>query len=570
MIGKKILNILLACVVALTVSKTVSASEAFSMEKFYDEGYINFSYTNSECAYIEYGVSIFDKDNIDGEPIYATQVKSDMVGKITFNMLPIASGEYTLSVVPITGNAEYKVDFYFFSQSELDNLWAVLVENSNKSLIRDNWEEIKEAFEFKENEGYEKSDDTYFYMISVNEDIHSLGERNEAETEKLRKILGEIELLAAIDYIDENSEVEYANKLIKDANKIIAKYDAAFSNELQNILKSEISDEVITVFMSDTGSVYSVADLVSVLKDSIEKAKVADLLAQINSANHQSLIKNILTGEGNAALLGIESSIEDYKKLKDTSSVDEQIVSKTFSDTEEFAKVFSDAVALAEKEETVEEDKSVTVPPRGGSGGSVGMTSGVSHPASQENSKVAVFSDMEGYQWADEAVKRLFGKNIIHGYENNTFKPQKSISRAEFVKIIMEVLGKTDGGATSFSDVNENDWFKNYVSSAADLKIIYGNDGLFRPHENITREDAAVIILRALNLKGISLSGSAGFADSANISDYAKEAVGALAHANLLVGMPGNLFEPKMNMTRAEMAVFIDRTINNFISGEVE
>ena len=95
---------------------------------------------------------------------------------------------------------------------------------------------------------------------------------------------------------------------------------------------------------------------------------------------------------------------------------------------------------------------------------------------------------------------------------------------------------------------------------------------MFRPDDNITREDAAVIIKRFAEYCGATLDvrrESAEFDDNSDISDYAKSAVGDLYVSEIINGSDNNRFEPKQSMTRAQAAAMIAR-IKTIIDSERE
>ena len=87
--------------------------------------------------------------------------------------------------------------------------------------------------------------------------------------------------------------------------------------------------------------------------------------------------------------------------------------------------------------------------------------------------------------------------------------------------------------------------------------LILGNDGFFRPNESITREDAALIVYRWLTQKDGRLLTKKYFSDRSSISEYAREAVEALAGAGILKGNENGVFKPKNSITRAEAAQLI-------------
>ncbi|GAE90750.1 S-layer homology domain-containing protein [Acetivibrio straminisolvens] len=141
--------------------------------------------------------------------------------------------------------------------------------------------------------------------------------------------------------------------------------------------------------------------------------------------------------------------------------------------------------------------------------------------------------------------------------------PGRPITRAEFTQIIVNSLKipYMEAGL-HFNDVDEKDWYYKSVSAAAAFGIIVGRpDGSFAPDESITRQDMAVVIAKFLE-KGHgkdaeTLAKNVVFADSSNISGYALNSVAAVTSQGLMVGKPGNMFDPKGLTTRAEAVTVI-------------
>lgn len=198
--------------------------------------------------------------------------------------------------------------------------------------------------------------------------------------------------------------------------------------------------------------------------------------------------------------------------------------------------------------------------PAGGTGGGLGAASGDNlylDPEQNQQSQVASypFADMADADWAVEAVKALYEKKIINGKSATEFAPNDMMTRAEFVKIIAEAFAIQAGeDAAEFEDVPESAWYAPYVKRIASSGYVKGDGKNFSPEGNITRQDAAVIIARVLNLE---TSNAATFADAGEIADYAGSAVAALAEKKFMNGKGDNLFAPKANLTRAEAAQLI-------------
>ena len=168
------------------------------------------------------------------------------------------------------------------------------------------------------------------------------------------------------------------------------------------------------------------------------------------------------------------------------------------------------------------------------------------------------FADLEGYDWAREAINKLVENYIVNGISNEEFRPGANVTREEFAKMIAAGLRLTGAEAvTTFSDVKDDDWFYSYVAATERAKIVYGDDNNnFGVGQNITRQDAAVMISRAMTAAEaeIELGEAVTFTDADLISSYAKGAVSKLARAGIINGMPDGSFQPLSNLTRAEAA----------------
>lgn len=110
------------------------------------------------------------------------------------------------------------------------------------------------------------------------------------------------------------------------------------------------------------------------------------------------------------------------------------------------------------------------------------------------------FTDVASEAWYNNAVSTLTRAGILDGYEDGSFRPNASITRAEFTKIAVSFF-KHVGGASSnpFNDVPDSAWYAEFVKAAAELGLIDGyEDGTFRPNAPITRAEACTIVNRTL------------------------------------------------------------------------
>ncbi len=178
----------------------------------------------------------------------------------------------------------------------------------------------------------------------------------------------------------------------------------------------------------------------------------------------------------------------------------------------------------------------------------------------QEVIKESSFTDLSKEHWAYEYINNLYIRNVVNGYEDGSFRPDRPVKREEFIKIISELFKPEVSGNISFSDVKTTDWYYPYVNVAYNSGIINGiSPQLFGTGSNITREDAAVIIARVINYKKISFEkvSDTDFSDIESISDYALEAVKTLKSYGLINGYDANDFRPKGNLSRAELCKLV-------------
>lgn len=174
------------------------------------------------------------------------------------------------------------------------------------------------------------------------------------------------------------------------------------------------------------------------------------------------------------------------------------------------------------------------------------------------NVSIKRFTDIDEYEWAKEAINGLVDNYIINGITDTTYEPGRSIKREEFVKMITAGLRLTGAEAeVTLSDVRKEDWFYSVIGAAERAQLITGDDdGHFGVGQYITRQDAAVIAVRAAKYRGVTLNKDKNmkFADETEMAPYAKDAIYELANAGIVNGMSEEIFAPQNNITRAEAA----------------
>lgn len=184
--------------------------------------------------------------------------------------------------------------------------------------------------------------------------------------------------------------------------------------------------------------------------------------------------------------------------------------------------------------------------------------------------------DITGHYF-EKPLRELISKGILGGYGEGVYRPNGDVTRAEFAAFIMRTLDlysvqtasvgemSVASIATSpmFSDVPAEKWYYTPVTKASALGIVGGYpNGTFKPEQNISRQEMAVMIMRALDTRAIfSQPANVTFADEAEINPMFQDAVKRLVFLGIMSGKSGNKFDPKAATTRGETAAVISRSI---------
>ena len=172
------------------------------------------------------------------------------------------------------------------------------------------------------------------------------------------------------------------------------------------------------------------------------------------------------------------------------------------------------------------------------------------------------FNDIQNH-WAKASIEAMYTKGLVNGFGDGSFKPEQNVTRAEFAKMIVGLLGLDASGDADFDDIADNSWYNGYVAAAAKAGIVKGADGKFNPNLYITRQDAAVMLARVLEYKGQAMNTKAiDFNDSVKIADYAKNSVNGMANLGIISGYNGG-FAPLDNTTRAQAATLLQRVADH-------
>lgn len=161
--------------------------------------------------------------------------------------------------------------------------------------------------------------------------------------------------------------------------------------------------------------------------------------------------------------------------------------------------------------------------------------------------------------WAESTIREFINNGYINGYSDNTFRPNNSITRAEFIKIFNKYFGLNKKSGKTFSDTSTH-WAKDEIDIAVTHGVINGYpDNTFRPDEPITREQAAKIISNYKNIGDNNFDKLNKYKDAVDVSDWAKDSVEGVLEQGYMNGYSDNTFKPKNNITRAEAVVTLSR-----------
>lgn len=270
------------------------------------------------------------------------------------------------------------------------------------------------------------------------------------------------------------------------------------------------------------------------------------------------------------SVIGVDISKYNALSADKRESVLRTLCNSKAASPDQFITVYNSAVSSANQPIS-------SYPSSGGGGGSArpgsnALPGGFNASQSAENTantdtSVNEFTDLEGFEWAHEAISALKNKGIIRGKSENRFAANDNVTREEFVAMIVRAFdfGEAAQTAPSFDDVDSGAWYYDDIALAAGLGIVNGTENnRFGIGQPITREDIAAILYRALSaLTNVeSNSGAENFTDSDKISDYAVKGIGLCRENGIINGYPDGSFRPQQPATRAEAAKILYGAMN--------
>lgn len=181
----------------------------------------------------------------------------------------------------------------------------------------------------------------------------------------------------------------------------------------------------------------------------------------------------------------------------------------------------------------------------------------------------AEFVDMPD-NWSKEALQKAVDNGLLGG-DGGYIHPDDYMTRAEMATIMVRACGAVNtADISAFTDVKADDWFYTSMAKAVAMGAFSGADGMLNPNDNITRQEAFVVLARVFSLnldKNIDETVIDGFKDGNLVADWARESVAAIVGGGYVAGADGYI-NPENNISRAEFAVVMDRLVAYYIDDE--
>lgn len=187
----------------------------------------------------------------------------------------------------------------------------------------------------------------------------------------------------------------------------------------------------------------------------------------------------------------------------------------------------------------------------------------------QQGSTEGIVDLQKADGWAQAAIVQAKQLGLMSGDPSGNFRPTDTITRAEFAVMLTRLLQLPvpAAGTSSFSDVSAGHWGLSYIEAVQEAGLMLGDgDGTFRPDDVITREELAVLLVKAA--QGDAEVGELPVADGAEVSSWAKGYVQAAISMGLMSG-DGQRFHPKQAAVRQEVAMVAVNFVNK-MPGQID
>jgi hypothetical protein len=166
------------------------------------------------------------------------------------------------------------------------------------------------------------------------------------------------------------------------------------------------------------------------------------------------------------------------------------------------------------------------------------------------------FSDVPENAWYASLVSKAAAKSLVKGVGNNSYEPNRAVTRAEFVQMIVNAMLLPETGSNPYKDVAADQWFYSAITRSYALGLLdqFTQDS-FYPNRPITREEMATILAAVLRKCGVSSTAALGqFTDAVSMENAYMPDIALVFSTGLMQGVSDDKFDPKGVTTRAQAA----------------
>ncbi len=441
-------------------------------------------------------------------------------------------------------------DIYFESQTYINEVTLPAIESATSSNIGQLLDEKADMLQIDRTDLAENEDEICDLFLNIREvDYDNTCE----DMSDVVEILQGVALIRALD-----------DAVDADACEVLCEGEATLLTlDTENSDYTSKKDDVYDLFYRNINNEMPTS-ITDVKNDLFQSVAIANFNS-LNATNIGPMVEEYIE------YFGITS--EDYNEACEkygASEINKTFVGRDFTLPSQVVEAFNDVVDNAEEESGSSGG--------GGGGGTIG-----SRPSKDDKEEVSadqdlmnkpaneellpqlpvgsLFNDVPKTHWAHSAVNALHSLGVIDGIASNIFDPDSFVTREQFVKMLVMAFDIYDGNAlTIFTDLMGH-WSNTYVASAHVFGVVNGIDNAtFGVGMPITRQDAAVMLYRLIDKKGIELevvNEAKVFEDNAQIADYASESVTKLNQAGIINGVSDTEFRPTASLTRAQAAQLI-------------
>lgn len=377
-----------------------------------------------------------------------------------------------------------------------------------------------------------------------------------------------VNLSSSFGYANEQDAISFVNDKLAAVNvtfKELEQYSACLGidvSEFDNEGKQNVLIEALKESKDEIGKSQDIVEAVNkVIKEA--SAKVIILRKIHKETVTAADVNTVITTYAEAANL----DLSNYNKLSTgkKTSVCNSLIGKDFetSGFESFVKEFEQLInqqlnSGGGNTGTGNSSSSGNTSGYGNAGSISGLTP--SDVNNIVNDMQIPFKDLENYEWAEQYIRVLYKKGVITGITNDSFAPGNNVTREQFAVMVVKAFNITiNTGNAEFNDIGKDRWSYPYIAAAKENGIMMGDDkGNFNPQSCITREDMAVVLYRAsINAGKVYTKTKTDYLDFEQISGYAKEAVSYLVGEEIINGFGDGTFRGKEFANRAQAAKLI-------------